>query len=104
MGFKAEVKQRFLGKVNGVEINDQAMYYSTIFTLDILDDYEIKYNDEIIREIYYSIERIWMKTDMPLGEIEHDIYDAISATNRFPTDYGYRFETLNEMLDKLQEQ
>lgn len=103
MEYKAEIKQEFLGEINGVEFHDKPMFYSVIFALDILDDYEINFSEAVIEALYQSIESVWMKSDITLADIEHDMYDSISATNRFPTDFGYHFDEVNSLLDKLQD-
>lgn len=100
---ESEILQPFKGRINTVIIDTEAVYCSTNYILNTIENKFGKiYTDEFISELSYAIERISIKCeDFAFSNLENSLTDNIETAEKFEDikfEYPYIPSDLNERL------
>lgn len=100
---QSEILQPFKGRINAVIIDTEAVYCSTNYILNTIENkFGEIYTDEFISELSYAIERISIKCeDFAFSNLENSLTDNIETAEKFEDikfEYPYIPSDLNERL------
>lgn len=107
MFFETKIENRFKGTINGVEFDNQELFYATESVLNTLGEAGLQkeeFTDKLIGYLSEDIHAVWLKVDQA---VFHEIADElILCINRASSieeieldylDYNY-FEEVNKMF------
>lgn len=82
---QSEILQPFKGRINTVIIDTEAVYCSTNYILNTIENkFGEIYTDEFISELSYAIERVSIKSeDFALSKLERALVNAIEDVEKF---------------------
>lgn len=100
---ESEILQPFKGRINTVIIDTEAVYCSTNYILNTIENkFGEIYTDKFISELSYAIERISIKCeDFAFSNLENSLTDNIETAEKFEDikfEYPYIPSDLNERL------
>lgn len=100
---ESEILQPFKGRINTVIIDTEAVYCSTNYILNTIENkFGEIYTDEFISELSYAIERVSIKCeDFAFSNLENSLTDNIETAEKFEDikfEYPYIPSGLNERL------
>lgn len=100
---KSEILQPFKGKINTVIINTEAVYCSTNYILNKIENkFGEIYTDKFISELSWAIERVSIKCeDFAFSDLENSLKNAIELADKFEDiyfDYYHIPSDLNERI------
>lgn len=109
MFFETKIENRFKGTINGVEFDNQELFYATELVLNALGEAGLQkeeFTEKLIEQLSEDIHAVWMKVDQAVfHEVADELIDCISSANSIEEikldyfDYNY-FEEVNEMFKK----
>ena len=99
--------QEFIGKINGVEIKNEANYNAMCFIMDNLSSEfdKTEVTEEFVKELSEAMGELWLGNDMlEFSEIEKEFYDCINTADSFSEiEFGiygndYYLEEINKKI------
>lgn len=101
-----KIIQNFKGIINGVEINNEKVFYTTEYILENINDkFGEVYNNKFIEDMSSSISEVYRKNETLLvSEIEREFISCIERAEKFSKikfEYlgsDYRLQELNKKI------
>ncbi|CAM3108345.1 hypothetical protein STFE110948_02510 [Streptobacillus felis] len=101
---KSEIINKFLGTINGVEITNEIIYYSTEFLLEQIENkFGEIYNKEFVEDLSNTIETMYLKYDeFSFSDLENEFYYCIKRADNF-NDIQFEYFGLDWKITDLNE-
>lgn len=101
---KVEIIQDFKGNIGEVEILNKDIFFTIVEVMEILEDNELKFDNEFINELNIALTLLEMKSQVQVdySELVSDLSHSIEESKELSTDLGINvFTQVNTCLDKL---
>lgn len=101
---KVEIIQDFKGNIGEVEILNKDIFFTIVEVMEILEDNELKFDNEFINELNIALTLLEMKSQVQVdySELVSDLSHSIEESKELSTDLGINvFTQVNICLDKL---
>lgn len=111
---EAKVLHKFSGEINGVEFDEEDIYYSSKFILEQIENkFGECYSNEFVKELRDTVETVYLAynkfslyndNEFSFGYLEEDFKDSIERAEKFNDImflYGgrdWQIESLNEKI------
>ena len=102
--YNRKILQNFKGKIGGIIIENENIYYSMDYILENIENKFGKcYNQEFIKDLYTNIENIRLKYDeFSFDKLENDFNYSIREAKNF-SEIKFNYYSNDSMLDNFNE-
>lgn len=105
---ESEVVQGFKGKINGIEFDDEDIYFSSKFILEQIEEkFGECYSNEFVKELRDTVDNMYLKYNVKYNEfdfayLEADFISSIGKAEKF-NDIKFLYRGGDWQIEKLNE-